>query len=228
MALEIRSLHLQFEASTPPLIDISNPFEIEKGASLLVAPSGSGKTTLLRLISGWYRAGDKHPYLAAIDASFSALRDVEFIGNHQTLLPWYTARQNIELRGRGDAGLTEEHWRDVGLPPEALDRFPYELSLGMYKRAELVAALCGSAKLLLLDEFFSSLDPEARHLCSALLRRDRNSDRAVMTTTHTPETFVDIPVRYNLEVNSGGQITGIGRVSDVRPSGGLAKRSELQ
>lgn len=204
----VQNALLKFEGASAPIVEIESPFEIRRGCSLLVAPSGGGKTSLLRLLSGWFTPSvDGHPAFELL-VNYDPMRDAEFIGNHQTLLPWYSVRKNIEMRG-GDYSKAKENWSAIGLPMPALDRYPYELSLGMYKRAELVAALSHSTRLLLLDEFFSSLDPESSALSMTLIEAHAGAAGAVLITTHTPEAFPRVDLRLGFRYGPQRQVTEV-------------------
>lgn len=208
MAALVRRAFLQFDLRTPPLIDLEEPVTVHNGLSLMVSSSGSGKTTLMRLMAGWYEKASASPVAFDLDADYDPLSDVEFIGNHQTLLPWYTVRHNIELRSAGTAE-AERLWDALALPPAAIDLYPYELSLGMYKRAELAAALCSDFRLLLLDELFSSLDPASRRVSLALLSQVDLADRAIVVTTHNPEVFPQDTRRFEFGTDDSGTVRSI-------------------
>jgi ABC-type nitrate/sulfonate/bicarbonate transport system ATPase subunit len=207
VAAHVKRAFLQFDRRTPPLIDLGEPLAIDDGLSLMVSSSGTGKTTLLRLMAGWYEKGGASPAAFEFEADYDPLSDVEFVGNHQTLLPWYSVRHNIALRTAGTAE-AEQLWDALALPPAAIDLYPYELSLGMYKRAELVAALCSDFRLLLLDEFFSSLDPAARGVSLALLSQVNLADRAIIVTTHNPEAF-QVSRTFTFCSNEAGTVRSI-------------------
>lgn len=207
--INVQRAVLKFDGVATPIVEIELPFEIRQGCSLLVAPSGGGKTSLLRLLSGWFTP--THDVTATFDllANYDPLRDVEFIGNHQTLLPWYSVKKNIAMRG-GDLHKAEENWVRIGLPASAFKRYPYELSLGMYKRAELVAAVSRPIRLLLLDEFFSSLDPDASALSMALVESHARNSGAVLITTHSPDWFPQIISRYHFRFGPKREILEVG------------------
>lgn len=156
---------------------------------ILVAPSGWGKTTFFRALSGWYDYAGS-PVRVSRECNFNPFSDVEFIGNHQSLLPWMRVRDNIRLRTDvQDLKIIIEILEAVGLPRTAADLWPYQLSLGMYKRVEFaISILCGR-ELLLLDEFFSSLDEMARASCMQLLK-DRRNGLATIVSSHNPETLI--------------------------------------
>jgi NitT/TauT family transport system ATP-binding protein len=115
----------------------------------IVGPSGTGKTSLLQIAAG-------------IDRDFAGRvsgrpEPVGYLFQAPRLLPWRTARQNLELV-LGEAKGEAEAWlARVGLAGEG-EVYPQRLSLGMARRVALARALAVRPKLLLLDEPFSALD----------------------------------------------------------------------
>ena len=98
-----------------------------------------------------------------------------------TLLPWLTARGNVELAleavGKSKQecrSIADEHLDLVRLTRLA-DAFPSELSGGMKQRVAIARALSYRPKMLLMDEPFGALD--------ALTRHDMTRLRAVTATS---------------------------------------------
>jgi ABC-type nitrate/sulfonate/bicarbonate transport system ATPase subunit len=163
-----------------------------------MSPSGWGKTSLFRVISGWYRPG--FDIAVQINANYDPATDVEFIGNHQSLLPWLKIAANASIRSEsGNDETAIEAFQSVGLPRDIGQRWPYELSLGMYKRAELVCALLRNPRLLILDEFFASLDDIARMQCAELLAKFSRSN-VLIISTHQIES-IPFPVHRLLKLS---------------------------
>jgi phospholipid/cholesterol/gamma-HCH transport system ATP-binding protein len=140
----------------------------------IVGGSGTGKSVLLRTILGLRRpqAGTVKLYGQDItQMSMAELRlakaryGVTF--QQGALYSSLTVRENIQLpmiehlRLSREAldGLALLKLRLVGLPAEAGEKYPAQLSGGMVKRAALARALALDPKLLFLDEPTSGLDP---------------------------------------------------------------------
>ncbi|MBI8990262.1 ATP-binding cassette domain-containing protein [Corynebacterium meridianum] len=151
-------------------------------------PSGCGKTTLLRVISGLTKdfSGDVARPEGRIGMVFQEPR----------LLPWLTARDNIELvlpgLSSGERAATTDSWLDrVGLG-EAAELLPAAMSGGMRQRVSVARAMATGPALLLVDEPFAALDkPLARRL-RRLLLDVITRDTVTVWVTHDPEEIAEV------------------------------------
>ncbi len=167
--LEIHALEFGFDS--PLVTDLS--FVVPKGEiRLLHGPSGCGKSTLLALISGtpisnvnW--AGEIRLNGIDIGALPSHQRSVGIMYQDALLFPHLTVGENLafglasSIRGKARHGAVQN-----ALAAASLDGFgerdPASLSGGQAARIALMRALLAEPKTLLMDEAFSSLDPDLR------------------------------------------------------------------
>ena len=150
----------------------------------LVGPSGCGKTTILNIL-----AGHLNPTKGEVIRGGKA----RMVFQHDGLLPWMTARENIELglrhlpRGRAREEKISSLLALVGLGDFG-EHFPHQLSGGMRQRIEIARALAGETEILLLDEPFGALDFLTRlRLRDELARLLKEFPRTVILVTHDIE-----------------------------------------
>lgn len=181
-----------FANGVEALADVS--LDVQEGEFLSVlGPSGCGKSTLLRLI-----AGLTEPTTGAIDGLDGKGRDLGFVFQEPTLMPWATALTNVALplKLRGMARSEREARAARALDNVGLkgfeDVWPRELSGGMKMRVSLARALVVEPRLLLMDEPFAALDAMTRDRMAMELQAIWSRTRkAVLFITHSiPEAVV--------------------------------------
>lgn len=135
----------------------------------IIGPSGCGKSTLLQIVGGLLAPTEGAALVdGAPPKAAQKAREVGFVFQDPSLLPWRNVADNIRLplemdhlhRSRELPSL-DEVLQLVGLS-EFRDYHPYELSGGMQQRVALGRALAFNPSLLLMDEPFGALDEITR------------------------------------------------------------------
>jgi NitT/TauT family transport system ATP-binding protein len=162
----------------------------------VLGPSGCGKTTLLRIIAG-LEAPDRGKVLVGERLVAGPLREVGYITQESTLLPWRTVRRNVEL-GLEIAGVPPEkrleiarHHLDLVELAGFDDYFPKQISGGMKQKAALARSLAVGPRVLLLDEPFAALDAQTRNSLQEVLLHVQACTRTTMVfVTHNVDEAV--------------------------------------
>ena len=196
--IAIRGLRTQFG---PQVIHEDLDLDVMPGEVLgVVGGSGTGKSVLLREIIGLIRpAAGEISVLGQTLAKLSP-RQVQAIQRRWgvlfqdgALFSSLTVAQNIEVPLKEHTRLSPQLRHDVielkinlaGLPPEAANKYPSELSGGMRKRAGLARALALDPEILFLDEPTAGLDPiGAAKFDELIVELQRALGLTVMMVTH--------------------------------------------
>ncbi|MDX3074211.1 ABC transporter ATP-binding protein [Streptomyces sp. MI02-7b] len=177
--LELKDVTLRHRGSTADAVrDVS--LAVEAGESLaLVGESGAGKTTLMRLLLGLSRptVGSVH-----FDGAGLTLRDREQMRRFRRSVQCVFQDPYSSLDPRRRVGaIVAEPLRSlgidtrsaalpkaaaalerVGLPADALHRYPHEFSGGQRQRIAIARAVVCHPRVLLADEPVSALDVTTR------------------------------------------------------------------
>ena len=178
-ALEVRDLVVRYgrgrkARSAPPAVDRVS-FDIAPGETLgLVGESGSGKSTIGKAVLGLQPPSAGTVRLNGTDVTAASLKQrrglaadlrVVFQDPYSSLNPARTIGQTLvePLRLLGvqqDEALrrSRESLGAVGLPADALERYPSQFSGGQRQRIAIARALVCDPKVVVLDEPVSALD----------------------------------------------------------------------
>ena len=165
----------------------------------IVGKSGSGKTTLLSLMAGLDLPTSGQVLCEGVSTAQMELEryrreKAAVIYQSFRLFPLLTVAENVmfpmELRGMRPkqareraAALVER----VGLPAQALDRYPTMLSGGEQQRVAIARALGMDTKILLADEPTGNLDTANGENIFAILRALAHEEGyCVVLVTHDP------------------------------------------
>ena len=194
----------------------------------LLGASGCGKSTLLRILAG--RPGPSSGTIdwpqAVHDATGEPLRDIGFVFQEPTLMPWTTAVKNVALPLRLEGMARSER---LDRAAEALRRvglsgfehaYPRALSGGMKMRVSIARALVTHPDILLMDEPFAALDEITRfRLNNDLIEIWRETGVTVVFVTHSVFESVYLARRVAVMAPRPGRITREIAIAAPHPRG---------
>lgn len=239
--LRVRGLSVRFRLRGAVVSAVSDiDLDLAAGQCLaLVGESGCGKSVMVSALLGLLpgnadTAGTAH-------LSTGDLEPVELLsapervlsrkvrGRQVALVPQSPASHLTPVLTAGDqlrevlralrpgvtdvSGLANANAARLGLPAEALDLYPHELSGGMAQRVVTALALAGDAWLLLADEPTTGLDRPLVDRTLDELRRLVDEGCAVLLITH--DLGAAARIADTVAVMYAGRVVELGPTSDV-------------
>jgi NitT/TauT family transport system ATP-binding protein len=223
-ALTLRGVGKTFGAGSGAVTALRNiDLQVQPGEFVcLLGASGCGKSTLLNLVAdldaptvGELQVGTARP---------------SFMFQEAALLPWLTARRNIELalqlagQGRRERRIRADELLALVRLEGQGDKRPHELSGGMRQRVSLARALAattavgeteGRPGMLLMDEPFAALDAITRDvLQTELLRVWQATGTTILFVTHDVREAIRLAQRVVLLSSRPGTVVREWRVGD--------------
>jgi NitT/TauT family transport system ATP-binding protein len=181
----------------------------------VVGASGCGKSTLLNLV-----AGLEQPTSGELEVGGR----VAFMFQEATLLPWLTARKNVELAlrlhgvPRAERGDRAQDLLETVRLGDKADKRPHELSGGMRQRVALARVLAQETRIVLMDEPLGALDAMTRdHMHDEIERVWEKHKFCVLFVTHNMREAVRLADRVVLMTSSPGRVKLDERITIPRP-----------
>ncbi len=190
----------------------------ERKVSILIGPNGSGKTTLINVVSGLYKPDSGNVLFEGVDVTGRPPYSLYRLGIGRTFqipaLFWkLTVLENLLVAEKDNPGesflksIIGRFWKDsevravekaarvlelLGLA-KSWDKPSYTLSGGQMKLVEIGRALMSGAKLLLLDEPVSGVNPTLAHEIFSRILRLRDE---LGLTFFIVEHRLDVALKY--------------------------------
>lgn len=180
------------------LDDIS--LKVQEGEfTAVIGPNGAGKSTLLRCIDRIWRGGEGDIYVYGKELKDYSQRElakiVSYVPQMDVTMYPYTVEEFV-LMGlypylNPFASISRKHWQNVEWALEKVKMSEFSqrsmdsLSGGERQKIFIATSLIQGAKILLLDEPTTFLDPNHQEEIYSILRSlNKESDVAMMMVTH--------------------------------------------
>lgn len=173
--------------------DIS--LSIDKGEVIsLLGENGAGKTTLMKILYGMHQADQGKIFIEGREEKISSPHKARELGigmihQHFTLVPVNTVVENVmlPLNGKYQPDKIKKKINDLGekyglkVDPNAIIN---NLPVGFQQRVEIIKALIGNSKLLIMDEPTAVLTPQETEKLFDFIREYKSEGNSVIFITH--------------------------------------------
>lgn len=219
--LELRGLNKRYGA-LQAVRDLS--FDVRRGEVFgFVGSNGAGKTTTMRIVLGTLLADGGEVLWNGKSIDFEIRRRIGYMPEERGLYPKMRVFEQLvylgQLHGLSDSAAADASnlWLErFGLKDRAKDEVQ-KLSHGNQQRVQLAAALVFDPIMLVLDEPFAGLDPEAVDSMSEVLHERAAAGTPVIFSSHQLDLVERLSDRVAIIQN--GHLVAVGSVDELRGGG---------
>ena len=186
--IQLKNIHKKFKDK----IALNNlTIEVKSGEIYgLLGANGAGKSTTLNLLLGFL-----YPDLGQInmvDVNSNSIIDhhqIGYVPENVNLYPYLSGIENLDyfskLAGfKFTSQELHEFLLECGLEEEAFNKLISEYSKGMRQKVGIAISYAKNAKIYLLDEPASGLDPLSSNELSVLLKKMSNKGATILMASH--------------------------------------------
>ena len=189
-------------------------FKIEEGQFIaIIGPSGSGKSTFLTLAGGLQTPskgqiiinGKDYTNLSEKERSKLRFNDIGFVLQASNLVPFLTAKQQLELVDRINKQKRQKLqdqkslFKELGID-HLENKLPKDLSGGERQRLAIARALYNNPAIILADEPTASLDSDrAFEVVDLLSKECKEKNKSIIMVTHDNRMIVKCDHVYRMK-----------------------------
>lgn len=161
-------------------------FRIPRGKIIgLLGPNGSGKTTFIKIVAGLLQATGGSVTVDGLPIGPASKAVVAYLPERNSICEDFRVEEAVDYYADFFADFDRERAMDMlsrlGVEPNRKIR---TLSKGTKEKVQLVMVMARRAKLYLLDEPISGVDPAARDYIIATILDNYSPDSSVIISTH--------------------------------------------
>lgn len=151
----------------------------------LLGPNGAGKTTLFKILAQVYQADDGFFTINGEAADSSTKADIAYLPDKNHLYKWMKVRDAIRFHQDmfADFDRTRAEELSTSLQIKSKDMIS-SLSLGGLQRVRIMLAYSRQAKIYILDDPISDIDPLARQKILQTILSFGNESSSTIIATH--------------------------------------------
>lgn len=208
-------------------------FRVGRGEILgIIGPNGAGKSTTIKCVAGLLQKDAGSVIVGGSNSLADTRSFIAYIPEQPMLWNDLTVWEHLKFTGM-IYGIPEAEFD--ARAEKLLERYrlsdrrhelPLLFSKGMKQKVAVVCALVREAQVLLVDEPFVGLDPEAIRELRAQLEEARRAGVAVVMSSHILDQVEKLADRCL--VLHDGAAAGTGTMAELRAAAGLAEKASLE